>query len=242
MKANTAHCRSVGATLGILLALVMGAPTTSADPLNPSVLSPNSPQFGRTYGEWSAAWWQYVLSIPAPTNPLLDATGAKCGLEQAGPVFFLVGTFTVTPFPGGGVIGIANRTECTVPAGVALFFPILNSECSTAEGNGTTDAQLRACAAGLMQGATNLAAEVDGVAIKGLQNAQTTDFRVQSPLFTFSLPGNNLLGVLPQTSPSVADGVYLMLAPLAAGPHTIHFKGEVPGFRLDVSYTPLTVK
>src|SRR3954452_3884451 len=116
---------------------------------------------GKTYGEWSAAWWQYVLSIPQSQNPLLDATGALCGQGQSGPVFFLVGTFT-TEVVNGDVFGTANRSQCTAPAGKPLFIPILNAECSTVEGNGTTEAQLRECAHGFVNNVTELSLEVDG--------------------------------------------------------------------------------
>jgi hypothetical protein len=79
---------------------------------------------GATYGAWSAAWWQYVLaaSTTDPNNPLLSATGAGCGAGQAasGPVFFLVGT-------AGGLPTSVTRSQCTAPAGVALFFPLLNA-------------------------------------------------------------------------------------------------------------------
>jgi hypothetical protein len=63
---------------------------------------------------------------------------------------------------------------------------------------------------------------------------------VQSPLYTFGpLPDNNLFGApAGTTSLSVADGVYVMLAPLSAGPHVIHFKGQIPDFNffIDITY------
>jgi hypothetical protein len=36
---------------------------------------PQVKAYRKTYGEWSARWWQWVRSIPAGTNPLLDTTG-----------------------------------------------------------------------------------------------------------------------------------------------------------------------
>jgi hypothetical protein len=117
----------------------------------------------------------------------------------------------------------------------------LDAECSTAEGNGTTEAELSACAAGFLTGAANLAAEIDGVAVTGLEDPAATIYRVQSPLFNFTLPADNILGLPAQTSPSAADGFYLMVAPLPVGKHVLHFHGEVPGFLLDVTYAPLTV-
>jgi hypothetical protein len=39
-------------------------------------------------------------------------------------------------------------------------------------------------------------------------------------------------------NPAVSDGVYIMLAPLQGGPHTINFKATAFGgsFNLDVTY------
>src|SRR5262249_9630524 len=88
------------------------------------ILSPDSRPYGRTYGEWSATWWQWAFSIQTPDNPLLDETGAKCGVGQSGPVFFLAGVINVS--------GSAERT-CSVPSGRALFFPILNFEDNPVE-------------------------------------------------------------------------------------------------------------
>ena len=84
-------------------------------------------------------------------------------------------------------------------------------------------------------------AEIDGVPIKDLQQ-----YRTQSPLFTLGpLPENNIFQwegfqcPAGTTTPSVADGFCLMLKPLSAGTHTIHFGGTAkfvsdpnePGFK-----------
>ena len=56
---------------------------------NPGILPINSTSHGKTYGEWTAAWWQWALSIPAERNPFfpLDPTGEFCGEGQSGPVW-----------------------------------------------------------------------------------------------------------------------------------------------------------
>lgn len=192
---------------------------------NPGVLPPNSHPYGATYGEWSARWWQWAFSLPMDHHPLLDT--ADCSAGQTGKVWFLGGSFAQAT---------VVRT-CTIPTGTALFFPVVNTEASFLEGNGTTEQELRAVAAATMDTATNLSAQIDGRTIQALP-----DYRVQSPLFTIGpLPDNNLFGVAAgTTSQSVSDGVYLMLAPLSVGAHTIHFQGTIAGFSLDVTYN-LTV-
>jgi hypothetical protein len=188
---------------------------------NSGVFPPGSNPFGATYGVWSARWWQWALGQPVPTNPLLDTTGASCAVGQAGPVWFLAGTF------GGGS---ATRT-CAIPAGKALFVPVANSFCSE-EGDGTPEAQ-RACAKAFMDTATDLSAEVDGVSIQNLQL-----YRVQSPIFDLTLPDNNIFGAPAGVyTPTAADGIQLMLAPLRAGSHVIHFHSVFAGSApIDITY------
>jgi hypothetical protein len=201
---------------------------------NPGVIPPNSHPYGRTYGDWGGAFWQWLYSIPVPNNPALDETGVNCGVGQAGPVWYLPGVFNVS--------GSATR-GCTIPSGKALFFPILNAECSDIEGNGTTEDALRACARSLIDPVTDLAVEVDGVPVQNLQN-----YRVTSSLMPFTVPDNNLLqlfgfpAVPGEVYHLVSDGYYLMLSPLPVGQHTLHFHGSVPDiFTLDITYDPLTV-
>ena len=116
-------------------------------------------------------------------------------------------------------------------------------EASTAEGNGTSEAELRGAANFFADHAVNLSCTIDG---RLLQNVEA--YRASSPLFTFGpLPENNLLG-LPEstTSPAVSDGYFVMLAPLSKGQHTIHFAGAFVftqaedgfdfSFSLDITY------
>ncbi len=237
--------RSLLAILAGVLALSAPAGVCAQDGgnLNPGILPPDSKPLGLSYGQWSARWWQWVLSMPADANPLTDT--AACSAGQSGQVWFLGGTFTATP-PDPDVpevvIGKAER-ECIVPSGTFLFFPILNAEASTAEGNGETADELRAVAEFLMDHAVDLEATIDGTPVQALDR-----YRAQSPGFTYGpLPENNLFA-LPEgtTSLAVSDGFFLMLAPLPVGEHTIHFSGaaafteEEDGFDfffgLDITY------
>jgi hypothetical protein len=161
---------------------------------------------------------------------------------QSGNVWFLGGAFFQAGQPAQSTI---TRDDCTVPLQKALYFPIINVECSTLEGNGTTEQDLRSCAKSIIDPAANLVADVDGVAIQNL-----AQYRVQSPLFSFTLPPDDLLSAIGEGpfspgpySPAAGDGYYLMLPPLPAGPHKVHFHAEIPAFSftLDVTYN-LTVQ
>jgi hypothetical protein len=219
-----------------LVALVLGraaaAPAVFAQNTNPTILPPNTVLFGKSYGDWSAEWWRWALSIPAATNPVADTTGANCGQGQSGQVWFLAGTF------GGSV----TRT-CTVPAGKHLFFPILNSVyiclhpidpdpiCADV-------ATMRAVVDGQMDNPRQLRATIDRDQVRNLER-----FRAQSPVFTVQMPQGNIFGVQQGAyQPSVSDGYFLLVEPLSPGAHTISFRGvSNSGFSTEVTYN-LTVQ
>jgi len=181
--------------------------------------------YGASYGEWSARWWEWALSIPAVKNPVLDPTGNNCSVGQVGNVWFLAGTF------GGSV----NRT-CTIPAAKAIFFPLVNSVGLFPLGN-ETSLDLRVnYAAPIIEGVTSLKCTLDGRPCA--QNL--FDFRVQSPIFEALVRSQSLLP--PHFyDPAVADGYWLLLAPLKPGPHTLNFGGTSGTFSVDVTYN-LTVQ
>jgi hypothetical protein len=206
------------------------------------VISPDDAEAatGLTYDEWSAVWWQYVLSksVTNPNNQLLSATGKNCQADQpaSSPIFFLSGN-------GGGSDPI-TRDECVVPAGKALFFPLINAFDVHVPGDGLDTPELvRQDLLSLWGPVTALHASVDGqdVAVNlfdfGTCAGGDPDC---SAAFSLQLPGTNIFVGSPALSgrhgppglpggtysPAVAIGYYLMLAPLPAGPHTIKFGGE----------------
>lgn len=211
--------------LALALVFLLTQAALAGNP-NPGVMPPQSHSRGATYGEWSAAWWQWAYSLPADQNPFFDDTGCANGANgQDGPVWFLTGVINVS--------GAADRT-CTVPTGKALFFPLINVECSTAEAPpfyGADEEELRACARSFAIG--DVFAEIDGRQVHNV-----ADYLVESPLFSFTLPENNVLGLPTGEADAVSNGYYLMLAPLSVGEHTVHFGGTYSdfGFTLDITY------
>ena len=94
---------------------------------------------------------------------------------------------------------------------------------------------LRAAAAASMDPVT-LEASIDGVPLRNL-----SDYRVQSPVFSVNLPEGNVVGVPSGTyAPMVSDGYWLMLAPLSAGAHTVHFKNSITGGPFEGTETEVT--
>src|SRR5262249_50652892 len=62
------------------------SPTTQGAQANPDVLPINSQPYGMSYGQWSAAFFQWEFSLPADHNPLSDTADLSTG--QAGHVWF----------------------------------------------------------------------------------------------------------------------------------------------------------
>ena len=225
---------SIAVVLLVAAASMAFAGTPPAGNLgNPGVLPPQSNAYGKTSAEWGAAWWQWALSLPVDVNPWFDETGDMIANGQSGHVWFLTGVVNTS--------GMAVRSA-TVPAGKALFFPVLNAECSSLEVNsqwyGGNEAELRTC---VVQGnplGPGAFAEIDGVPVMHIEK-----YYALTPMYIFSVPENNALGVPgPATGISMSHGYWLMLAPLSVGTHVIHFGGGDPAvFALDITYI-LTVK
>jgi hypothetical protein len=229
------------AVLLLMAGLAVGGgspvPVAQANNANPGVIPPQAVPYGHTYAEWTGRWSQWVFSRPGPVNPEWnDPTGAYCAEGQAGPVWFLASN-------GGGTL----VRDCTVPAGKALLVNIMFVECSNVEGppfHGDTEAELRDCARYWLNPLELDAASVDGVPLTGL----LPTYRFQSPYYSLALPDQNVYQTvfgMPEVTGgtvfrSVSDGFFVMLAPLPAGPHTIHFAGhgtgEVSWLVWDITY------
>jgi len=203
---------------------------------NPGVIPPQASPVGHTYSEWAAMWWQWAFSIPADMNPVADPTGEFAAVGQSGPVWFLAGNF------GGTTVRTA-----AVPVGKALFFPIINTLWINLPDYGDdpwSDAQrafARSVIGPFIDNAFDLSCTIDGVAAQNLEAYRTAT--ADGAEYLITMPENNIWGFLPAGTygPTVDDGIYLMLAPLSRGQHTIHLTSASTGsalgdFALDVTY------
>ena len=179
-------------------------------------VSPELDSFsGRSYGELTAAWWQWVYSFPAAQSPQIQQGAVDCGVSQSGPIWFLAGSPTGTD---------TYVRSCAIPHQKALFFPVLNSSWVNEPGETVTVAEKRDILDGVLSDvrpgvlnsrACRLEVTVDGA----ISTFSVPTVRVQSPPFAASkVPGH----VDPE---SISDGFWVLLPPLSQGQHVIHIGG-----------------
>jgi len=110
----------------VMLGLVAGCaeerPASTLTSAGPGALRETRPSAGtgaavgtQEPGDVQSAWWSWAAGSPSGRNPVEDATGEFCAVDQPSDVWFLAGTFG----------GSATR-RCDVPAGRTLVAPIVN--------------------------------------------------------------------------------------------------------------------
>jgi hypothetical protein len=229
----TINCKGL---IAITLLLGFTAGSSFGSPGGGQVIPIQSNPHGKSYGEWGVAWWQWALSIPAATNPLLDNTGEFAGLGQSGSVWFLAGTF-----------GNAVERSVTIPSGKTLLLPVhqwmfgaIAGDCEPSNPGVPCDVPtLRTAAA-----AAATAVETMEVTIDGRTVPQVFNYRAVSPdSFSVTLPANNVIEFLGLPvpagtyEPQVSDGYWLMLTPLSVGTHTIRVHAVNSAFGVDYVVT-----
>jgi len=194
---------------------------------------------GKTYGQWSAAWWQWQeANFPdfAFGDGLVD-----CSVGQSGPVWFLGGTAGSPLAERECEEPLGNHIHLLIPLVNASFFnpdgncPEPNFTCTIEEKREILDGLFSEVPAGIFNSvACDLQIEIDGTPAV----FATPIVRTQSPPFDYA--GD------PET---IADGYWVMLDPLPSGEHEIVFSGGLCDigkkgeslFRVDVTYV-VTVK
>jgi hypothetical protein len=157
--------------------------------------------------------------MPATSNgqvyhPMLDTTGAQANLgNQGSSVFFIGGKFTNAALSG------VTRTV-TIPHRDAIFFPIAAMLKDPVGIPSSAPSDTLSRFDGSISGT---AVTLDG---KTMINSNS---HIPSGQFSYVLPDKNVYQYLGKNapagsvSPAVADGIYIMLAPLSIGKHVLKF-------------------
>lgn len=222
---HAGRCLPSGPTCAVEPEPVAAASADDADTGRAATIAiapPGARPQGQSYGHWAADWWQWVLSIPAAKNPLLDADGSHCGERQVGRVWFLSGT--------AGPDSVTRH--CTVLAGKALFFPLINNFYGAFLNDPpatSTEAAVRRAAR--CTEPARIAVWIDGQRIEQPWRYFTGGAAGPSVTFNVQLPPGNLLGdesTIPELvlSPAAEQGYYLFVWPLPRGEHVIHWKAS----------------
>ncbi len=237
--------RVLASMLACAVIALIGVGAFAAAPATPRVFPVNSHPYGKTYGEWTVAYWQWAMSIPYDSNPWAnDDTGEFAGEGQSGQVWFL-----------GGTLGNSAERTFDMPAGKGIFMPIQQWIFGATVFDCEPSVPDVECDVPTLQGAAADAADgtfVMEVSIDGNSVSNPFNYRAASPSgFSVTLPEGGVPevafgGVGAGTyAPQVADGYWLMLAPLSVGPHEIllhvessTFGGIVYDIAYNITVTP----
>ena len=109
--------------LSILLFSTILSPVAGLNTVN--ILPPGGKPYGLIYADHIKNVWKWAIKTPANENAVNDPTGVKCATGQENTnssVFYLA-------FNNGGT----SQRTCKVPAGKALFIPVMQVESSDKE-------------------------------------------------------------------------------------------------------------
>lgn len=192
---------------------------------NLGVVPPQAKVFGKTYGDWGAEWWKWILKASASENPLFNLNSNYISQNQKGPVWFLAATDTrILP---------VSEHSVTIPEGKFILLPIIGSaendypcpDPSFKPASGQTMAdfltQGTADMMGLWLNPSNytVTVKIDGVSLTRL-----SDYRGISQLTKFTADPTEIHwdGCITGTEQvMVTDGFWLIFEPLKPGKHEI---------------------
>jgi hypothetical protein len=165
-------------------------------------------------------WWQWAMSIPSASNPILDNSGARCAFGQRGNLWFLAGN-----------TGGRTTRECTIPAGTRVLIPVHNTFCFPDAS--FTEQQCFEAVRDDFDSFTVARATLDDMPL-----ALDEFPAIPGDYWTFVVPRNGLFGTKPGLyRATVAAGRWAFANFPAAGIFTLRIEAKnTAGFELDVTY------
>jgi hypothetical protein len=196
---------------GLFIAALLASTRAGvADEKQVTIVPPGGTYHGKTYGEWSAAFWQYALAQPVEGHLFLETPEFDFSSGQKGSVWYV-----------GAPDGPLTR-NVFLPSGKALFLTIRDVEVSSLEAPpfyGATEAEQRVLATWFADHIGDLFCVINGVPVPNLEQ-----YRAGSAQFEFTAPTPWIWGETGGNGTAVSDGYFVMVE-LPKGHHTIHFGG-----------------
>jgi hypothetical protein len=192
----------------------------------PFLVPPGDPRLkGKGYEQWAASWLKWALELPrtntttGAVHPFLDSTHFNLTQGQIGDVWYLGAPF-LAPNSSGEI-----RRQCAMPAGKALFFPLINVWSSNLEEPsfyGATADEQASKARFWADHLVDLFCEIDGVRLANLEA-----YRIHSPQISFTAPSPWIQGMTGGAGTAVGEGYFVYLSPFPPGAHTLRIRGAV---------------
>jgi hypothetical protein len=183
---------------------LLAASGVAAQTATTPVLDPQQKVDGVSQAEYAERWWQWATRLPDGVRAYQDPSGAQCGMNQSGPVWFLAGT--------EGTMRVSR--QCDVPSGHFIFFPVITMivhagpgrpiDCKTAQAH-VRDNNDHLAEASVM---------LDGRVIQ-----QVDLHRIRSARCFDAYTNAQYLEHHEAYVPAAIDGYWNMLGPLSEGTH-----------------------
>ncbi|MDB4990473.1 MAG: putative signal peptide protein [Myxococcaceae bacterium] len=209
------------------------------------VYPPKSYPALKSFPALAAGYWKWLLPISGANSPWSDTTGAHCGENQSGFVWYLANSAPTLSGPTStGPSSIPVTRSCTVPVGRTIVFPVIGRVIVAAPGTMApynTESYLRQQVKFDPASVLELAVTLDGVAVPN-----PIRYYEDSDLFSFTIRPGSTSDLAPGFySAGVDANFFFAVQPLLPGHHTLHFRGVLDvgeGFTstVDVTYN-LTV-
>lgn len=204
---------------GMLLASIAG-PVSAAKPPLRGFLPPGAQPHGYSLIELATAWNAWAFSAPPEDSPFLEK---RCEQSPIDPRIWLL----PKAHPYGGPPAIT----CEVPQGAFLVLPAFDVEWSQAElGYPATEAELRAAVEDTFALLDSVEVTFNGTTAT---RSDLAAYVVVTDLDT--LPADNLFGADP--TDTMNKGLFLVIAPLSRGTHTLDVAWSVPAYDVAAALT-----
>ena len=155
----------------------------------------------------------------------MHATDGDCAAHQAGPMWYVMNSSSTEPVV----------KQCTVPRGTYLLVAMQSYFCTIWDGAELTEASLTQCTTDGLSSTTHIGLEIDGIAVPGMADVATTEYRSVSSPFGFVLPEDHIIDYanpIPAAgtaSVGIDQGFYAIVAPLPSGEHSVRLTHETVG-------------